>query len=241
VRSLAACRAPGELGFLLEPPSLLYYIHITGGFLEKLLVIYNITSTFSKNPLVMCIQYKRLGGSSRNPNSLPEPDTPPGWYCVVVPVPVSELWALATPSPSPSAAVPVPVSELGAGHAVPRAQRRRPRGPTPPSPSWAPATLPSPSPTPPSPSPTLSSPRPNAAVSELGARHAAVPKPNPGRFCLSLSTPSDDFCSLWWPPKPTTRGGCCVTFSRKSEIRKIKWLACYLFFFVVDNLFVKGP
>jgi hypothetical protein len=35
-----------ELGFLLEPSSLLYCIHITGGFLEKPLVIYNITSAF---------------------------------------------------------------------------------------------------------------------------------------------------------------------------------------------------
>jgi hypothetical protein len=33
--SLAACWAPRELGFLLEPLSLLYCIHITGGFLEN--------------------------------------------------------------------------------------------------------------------------------------------------------------------------------------------------------------
>ena len=68
-RSISSGR---ELGFLLEPPRLLYCIHITSGFLEKPLVMYNITRGFSKNPPVMCLQYKSLGGSSRNPNSRPE-------------------------------------------------------------------------------------------------------------------------------------------------------------------------
>jgi hypothetical protein len=57
--SLAACQAPRELGFLLEPPSLLYCIHITSGFLEKPLVIYNITSGFSFRPPVICKLHRR--------------------------------------------------------------------------------------------------------------------------------------------------------------------------------------
>jgi hypothetical protein len=48
-----------ELGFLLEPPRLLYYIHITGGLLEKPLVMYNITSAFLFRPLVICKLHRR--------------------------------------------------------------------------------------------------------------------------------------------------------------------------------------
>jgi hypothetical protein len=48
-----------ELGFLLEPPRLLYCIHITGGFLEKTLVMYNITSAFLFRPPVICKHHRR--------------------------------------------------------------------------------------------------------------------------------------------------------------------------------------
>jgi hypothetical protein len=60
-RFCAAWRRVGlqELGFLLEPPSLLYYIHITGGFLEKPLVMYNITSAFLFRPPMKFTYHRR--------------------------------------------------------------------------------------------------------------------------------------------------------------------------------------
>jgi hypothetical protein len=175
----------------------------------------------------MCIQYKRLGGSSRNPNSLPELDTPPGWYRAAVPVPVSELWAPATPSLSPSAAVPVPVSELGTGHAVVSELGTHHAA---------------------VPEPNAAVHESNVAVSELGARHAAVPKPNaavpepnPDTFCLSRSPLSLMILQLvvasetddsWWLLR--------YIFSqiRDSEDQVIGLLPVFV---VVDNLFVKGP
>jgi hypothetical protein len=93
-----------------------------------------ITSGFSKNPPVMCLQYKSLGGSSRNPNSRPE---------LILRCQADS--APSSPSASPSCERP------------PR--RCRAQAQAPPSPSWAPAT-PSPSPTLPSLSPTPLSPRP---------------------------------------------------------------------------------
>jgi hypothetical protein len=55
-RSISSGR---ELGFLLEPPRLLYCKHITGGFLEKPLVMYNITSAFLFRPPVICKLHRR--------------------------------------------------------------------------------------------------------------------------------------------------------------------------------------
>jgi hypothetical protein len=58
--SLAAQYQSGrELGFLLEPSRLLYYIHITGGLLEKSLVMYNSTSAFLFRPPVICKLHRR--------------------------------------------------------------------------------------------------------------------------------------------------------------------------------------
>jgi hypothetical protein len=126
-----------------------------------------ITSGFSKNPHVMCIQYKRLGGSSRNPNS---PGARHAARLILRRRPrlraVSARHAIAEPKRCR------PRLRLRA-----RRRSRRPPSPTPPSPS----------PTPPSPEPNTAVPEPNVAVSELGARHTAVPEPNPDRFCLSLS------------------------------------------------------
>jgi hypothetical protein len=59
VRSLAACQAPEVRVPALEPPSLLYYIHITGGFLEKPLVMFNITSGFLFRPPVKFTYHRR--------------------------------------------------------------------------------------------------------------------------------------------------------------------------------------
>jgi hypothetical protein len=133
-----------------------------------------ITSGFSKNPSVMCIQYKRLGGSNRNPNS-------PGARHA------ARLILRCRPRPR--------LRAVSARHAVAEPKRHRPR----PRLRAGRQSRRSPSPTPPSPSPTSQSPEPNAAVPELGTRHAAVPEPNaavpepnPDRFCLSLSTLSDD-------------------------------------------------
>jgi hypothetical protein len=55
-RSISSGR---ELGFLLEPPRLLYCIHITGGFLEKPLVMYDITSAFLFRPHVISKLHRR--------------------------------------------------------------------------------------------------------------------------------------------------------------------------------------
>jgi hypothetical protein len=107
----------------------------------------------------MCIQYKRLGGSSRNPNS-PEARH------------AARLILRHRPRPH--------LRAVSARHAVAEPKRRRPRlragrrshrplSPTPPSPS-------------PSPTPVGSAP---LSLSPLVA--VPEPEPNPGRFYLSLS------------------------------------------------------
>jgi hypothetical protein len=146
-----------------------------------------ITSGFSKNPPVMCIQYKRLGGSSRNPNS-------PGARHA------ARLILCRRSRPSLRAG--------SARHAVAEPKRRRPRprlragrrsrcppsltppspSPTPLSPSWAPATPLFPSPTPPSPSPTPSSPSWAPATPPSPSPTPPSPSPTPaGSISLSLS------------------------------------------------------
>jgi hypothetical protein len=89
-----------------------------------------ITSGFSKNPPVMCIQYKRLGGSSKNPNS---PGARHAARLILRRRPRLRLRAVSARHAVAEPKHRRPHPRLRAGR-----RSRRPPSPTPPSPSLSP-------------------------------------------------------------------------------------------------------